>query len=84
MWRNICSCADSLATVAARGALPPNSVFCNRSMNAAASSRVNLPAAWRCVNPIGPRASRKSLWPTFLRRVSRSFNCFADAGGPEC
>jgi hypothetical protein len=25
------------------------------------SSRVNLPADWRCVNPIGPRASRKSL-----------------------
>ena len=28
--------------------------------SAGASSRVNLPAAWRCVNPIGPRASRKS------------------------
>ena len=53
-------------------------------MNAVASSRANLPAAWRWVNPIGPRASRKSVWPASLRRDSSSLTCLADAGGPDC
>ena len=53
-------------------------------MNRSTSVRVNLPPAWRCVKPIGPRASRKSLWPASCRRLSRSCTCFADAGGPCC
>ena len=51
-------------------------------MNCSASSRVNLPAACRCVNPIGPRASLKSLCPASLSNSSSSRTCFADAGGP--
>ena len=39
----------------------PSSVArCSCSMKLATSSRVNLPAAWRCEKPMGPRASRKS------------------------
>src|SRR5688500_8635423 len=51
-------------------------------MNASASSRVNFPAAWRWVKPIGPRASRKSVWPASSSRASRSCTCLCDAGGP--
>ncbi|MHB1717513.1 MAG: hypothetical protein ACYCV5_09350 [Acidimicrobiales bacterium] len=59
--RSTCSAADRLAVGTATGALPSGSASCNRSMNASASARVNFPAAWRWVNPIGPRTSRKSV-----------------------
>jgi hypothetical protein len=52
-------------------------------MNVAASSQVNLPAAWRWVKPIGPRASRKSVWPAWWRRATSSRTCLAVAGGPD-
>jgi hypothetical protein len=46
-------------------------------MNAAASSRVNLPAAWRWVNPIGPRVSRKSdLFQGRIRTPPGNQDCF--------
>jgi len=56
----------------------------SRSKRTSASVRVNFPAAWRCVKPIGPRASRKSLCPASCNRVSSSCTCLAEAGGPCC
>ena len=45
IWCNICSWADRRHAGAVTGVLPLNSASCSRSINAVASSRVNLPAA---------------------------------------
>ena len=60
-----------------------DSVASSWAMNAAASSRVNLPAAWRWVNPIGPRASRKSVCPASWSSVRSLSTSRRDAGGPD-
>jgi hypothetical protein len=52
-------------------------------MNSSASSRVNLPFAWRCVNPIGPRASRKSECPAACSSSVSSRSWLCVAGGPD-
>lgn len=79
--RSVSSSADSRAAgLAAAEATPIHSASCRRSMNAVASLRVNLPAPWRWLKPIGPRAS----WPASWSSASSSRSCFADAGGPEC
>jgi len=44
-WRIICSCALSYHAGTATGLPASTCASCNRSMNPAASSRVNLPAA---------------------------------------
>ena len=68
----------------AAGAFPPDSASWSCVMKPAASSRENLPPAWRCVNPIGPLASRKSECPASLRRPRSSRTWVAEAGGPDC
>ena len=40
------------------------------------------PPAWRWVNSMGPRASRKPEWPASSRRARSSSTCRAEAGGP--
>ena len=52
-------------------------------MKASASARVNFPPAWRWLKPMGPRASRKSLWPAACRRANSSLIICMGAGGPE-
>ena len=61
--RRSCSALDSRSSVSAGGSAMASDVACSRSISSSASARVNLPAAWRCVNRIGPRASRKLSWP---------------------
>jgi hypothetical protein len=83
--RSACSAADNRSADApARPRSPVDPASCSRATNVAASSRVNLPAAWRCVRPMGPRASRNPSWPAAWSRASSSCTCLADAGGPDC
>ena len=70
--RRSCSALDSRSSVPAGGSAMASDVACSRSISSSASARVNLPAAWRCVNRIGPRASRKLSWPAACSSSSSS------------
>ena len=65
----------SPARTTARCRRSPSSPCSRRSMSVDASSRVDLPPAWRCVSPNSPRASRKSACPAFTTSESRYWIC---------
>ena len=56
MRRSSCSALESRTPGSAGCPGTSSEAACSRAMNSSASASVNLPAAWRCVNRIGPRA----------------------------